>query len=239
MHSETQTKVYATLVYATNDPMLKVGLTGSIAVGKSFVVSVLAELGCITFDADKVAHSVMEPGRPAHQDIVREFGEAMLSKDGSIDRQKLGEVVFADDGRRKRLNAIVHPRVIEEQNALLQAAEARNPDGIAIIDAALMIESGGYKRFEKLIVVHCDRVTQIERLMHRNQIPREDAERRIAAQMSSEEKLRYADYAIDTSGTFESTRERVVAVYEELLRAQRQLRVQPVVPTEDNLRNPS
>jgi dephospho-CoA kinase len=204
--------------------MLKVGLTGSIAVGKSYVVSVLAELGCVTFDADSIAHSVMQPGRPAYEDIAREFGEAILAPDGSIDRQKLGAIVFANEARRIRLNEIVHPRVIEEQNRLLQAAEAKNPDGIAIIDAALMIESGGYKRFDKLIVVHCDRETQIERLMRRNQITREDAERRVAAQMSSEEKLRYADYAIETSGTFEDTRQRVLEVYEELLRVQRSTR---------------
>lgn len=201
--------------------MLKVGLTGSIAVGKSFVVSVLAKLGCVTFDADKIAHSVMEPGRPAYRDIVREFGEGVLAPDRSIDRQKLGSIVFAEESRRLRLNEIVHPRVIEEQNRLLHDAEAKNPDGVAIIDAALMIESGGYKRFDKLIVVYCNRETQIERLMRRNQITREDAERRVAAQMSSEEKLRYGDYAIDTSGTFENTRQRVVEVYEGLLRFQR------------------
>ncbi|MEK6409364.1 MAG: dephospho-CoA kinase [Acidobacteriota bacterium] len=201
--------------------MLKVGLTGSIAVGKTHVVSVLAELGCVTFDADKVAHSVMDPGRPAYEDIALEFGEGILAPGGSIDRQKLGAVVFADEARRLRLNEIVHPRVIEEQNRLLQEAEAKNPEGIAIIDAALLIESGGYKRFDKLIVIHCARETQIERLMQRNQITREDAERRVAAQMSSEEKLRYADYTIDSSGTFENTRQRVVEVYEELLRVQR------------------
>ncbi len=198
--------------------MLKVGLTGSIAVGKSYVVSVLAELGCVTFDADKVAHSVMEPGRPAHADIAREFGESVLAPNGSIDRQKLGAIVFANEGRRVRLNEIVHPRVIEEQNRLLQTAEAKNPDGLAIIDAALMIESGGYKRFDKLIVVHCDRETQIERLMHRNHITKEDAERRVAAQMSSDEKREYADYEIDTSGGYDQTRQRVVEVHSELRR---------------------
>ncbi|HJZ69328.1 MAG TPA: dephospho-CoA kinase [Blastocatellia bacterium] len=198
--------------------MLKVGLTGSIAVGKSFVLSVLAELGCVTFDADKIAHSVMEPGRGAFHDIIREFGEDVLASDGSIDRQKLGSIVFADESRRKRLNEIVHPRVIEEQNRLLEEAEARDPNGIAVIDAALMIESGGYKRFDKLIVVYCDRATQIDRLMRRSGIEREDAERRVAAQMSSDEKLRYADYEIDTSGTFDETRKRVVEVYDDLVR---------------------
>lgn len=198
--------------------MLKVGLTGSIAVGKSFVLSVLAELGCVTFDADRIAHAAIEPGREAHRDIVREFGESVLAADGAIDRQKLGRIVFADHARRARLNEIVHPRVIEEQNRLLAEAEARDPNGIAIVDAALMIESGGYKRFDKLIVVYCDHETQIERLMRRNDITREDAERRVAAQMSSEEKVRYADYRIDTAGTFEETRQRVIDVYDELLR---------------------
>ena len=198
--------------------MLKVGLTGSIAVGKSYVVSVLAELGCVTFDADKIAHSVMEPGRPAYEDIVREFGASVLAREGPIDRQKLGAIVFANEAQRRRLNEIVHPRVIEEQNRLLRDAEAKNPDGIAIIDAALMIESGGYKRFDKLIVVYCDRQTQIERLMLRNRITREDAEQRVAAQMSSDEKRAYADYQIDTSGTFDETRVRVVEVLDTLKR---------------------
>jgi dephospho-CoA kinase len=200
--------------------MLKVGLTGSIAVGKSFVLSVLADLGCVTFDADRIAHSVMEPDREAHRDIVLEFGKSVLAADGSIDREKLGGIVFADHPRRARLNEIVHPRVIEEQNRLLAEAEARDPNGIAVIDAALMIESGGYKRFDKLIVVYCDRETQIQRLMRRNNITREDAQRRIAAQMSSEEKLRYADYRIDTAGTLEQTRQRVIEVYEDLTRLQ-------------------
>jgi dephospho-CoA kinase len=200
--------------------MLRVGLTGSIAVGKSFVVSVLGELGCVTFDADKIAHSVMEPGRPAYEDVVAEFGREVLAEDGSIDRAKLGPIVFADDERRKRLNEIVHPRVIEEQNRLLQQAEAADPNGIAIIDAALMIESGGYKRFDKLIVVFCDRETQIERLMRRNKTSREEAERRMAAQMSSDDKRRYADYQIDTSGSFDQTRQQVVEVYNELRRLQ-------------------
>jgi dephospho-CoA kinase len=194
--------------------MLKVGLTGSIAVGKSYVVSVLQELGCVTFDADRIAHSVMEPGATAYEDVVREFGEGVLAIDRKIDRAKLGAIVFADAIRRQRLNAIVHPRVMEAQNRLLAETEAANPDGIAVIDAALMIESGGYKRFDKLIVVFCDRETQVARLMKRNQLTREDAERRIAAQMPSDEKRKYADYEIDTTGTMEETRERVVAVYE-------------------------
>jgi dephospho-CoA kinase len=201
--------------------MLKVGLTGSIAVGKSFVVSVFSDLGCATFDADKIAHTVMEPGREAFDDIVREFGRDVLGADGFLDRAKLGAIVFADPARRLRLNAIVHPRVILEQNRLLAEAERINPDGIMIVDAALMIESGGYKRFDKLIVVFCSRETQIERLMQRNNINREDAELRVAAQMPSEDKRRYADYEIDTSGTLEETRARVVEVYHLLVEVQK------------------
>lgn len=197
--------------------MLKVGLTGSIAVGKSFVLSIFRELGCVTFDADKIAHFVMEPGRAAYQDIVSEFGQGVVADDSSIDRVKLGAIVFADADRRKRLNEIVHPRVIEEQNRLLQEAEKSDPNGVAIVDAALMIESGGYKRFDKIIVVFCDPEMQIERLMRRNQITRAEAELRIAAQMPSEEKRRYADYEIDTSGAFDQTRKLVTEVYKDLL----------------------
>ncbi|HKG20474.1 MAG TPA: dephospho-CoA kinase [Blastocatellia bacterium] len=196
--------------------MLKIGLTGSIAVGKSSVISILSELGCVTFDADKIAHSVMEPGREAYDDIVREYGREVLAGDGTIDRVKLGAIVFADAARRNRLNEIVHPRVIEEQNSLLAAAEARDPSAIAIVDAALMIESGGYKRFDRLIVIFCRPELQIERLMRRNGITREDAERRVAAQMPSDEKRRYADYEIDTSGDFEETRRRVIEVHAQL-----------------------
>lgn len=198
--------------------MLKVGLTGSIAVGKSFVLSILADLGCATFDADKIAHSVMEPGREAYRDVVGEFGSEVVRQDGAIDRARLGAIVFADPARRTRLNEIVHPRVIEEQNRLLAEAEAQGRARISVVDAALMIESGGYKRFDKLIVVFCDRETQITRLMSRNQLTREEAEMRVAAQMSSEEKRRYADYEIDTSGTIDETRRRVIEVYNDLLR---------------------
>lgn len=206
--------------------MLKVGLTGSIAVGKSSVLSVFRELGCAVFDADKIAHSVMEPGREAYRDIVKEFGEEILAADKTIDRAKLGAVVFADAERRKRLNEIVHPRVIEEQNLLLREVDERTPDSIAIVDAALMIESGGYKRFDKLIVVFCDPQSQLERLMRRNNLSREAAELRIRAQMSSDEKRKYADYEIDTSGSLEETRKRVIEVYEELRRFQ-QLKTKP------------
>lgn len=194
-------------------------MTGSIAVGKSFVLSVLRELGCVTFDADKIAHFVMEPGGAAYEEVIREFGREVVREDGAIDRARLGAIVFADAARRRRLNEIVHPHVIEEQNRLLREANESDPNQIAVVDAALMIESGGHKRFDKLIVVFCDPEMQIERLMRRNQMTRPEAEMRIAAQMPSSEKRRYADYEIDTSGAFDQTRARVTEVYMDLLRS--------------------
>jgi dephospho-CoA kinase len=197
--------------------MLKVGLTGSIAVGKTHVVAVLKDLGCVVFDADKLAHAVMEPGQPAYDEVIREFGSEVVGPDAAIDRTKLGAIVFSDDARRKRLNEIVHPRVKDEQDRLLREAEGADPNGIAVVDAALMIESGGYKRFDKLIVVFCDRESQVRRLMARNAIGREEAEQRISAQMPSEEKRRYADYEIDTSGSYDDTRQRTVEVHRKLM----------------------
>ena len=197
--------------------MLKVGLTGSIAVGKSFVRGVFRDLGCHVLDADKTAREVVEPGTDGLRQIVREFGTSVLRPDGELDRNKLGAIVFADEQKRKLLNSIVHPLVIASQDRWIKMTAENDPRGIAIIDAALMIESGGYKRFDKLIVVFCERETQIERLMTRNQITRADAERRIAAQMTSSEKRQYADYEIDTTGSMAETRERVRQVYNTLL----------------------
>ncbi len=198
--------------------MLKVGLTGGIAVGKSFVVSVLRELGCEVLDADVVAHQAIEPGKPAYQDIVSEFGTGVLpgvfNADGTINRPALGAIVFGDEAKRLRLNAIVHPRVFEAQATWLATL---NPSAIAVIDAALMIETGSYKRFDKVVVVHCTPELQLERLMVRNQLTREQAEARIAAQMPSAEKVKVADYTIETSLGFEDTRRQVEALYSHLM----------------------
>jgi dephospho-CoA kinase len=196
--------------------MLKVGLTGGIATGKSYVVSVLRELGCEVIDADTVAHQVVEPGKSAYHDIVKEFGPEVLNADGTINRAALGGVVFADQAKRERLNAIVHPRVFEAQAEWLAAVTARKPDAIAVFDAALMIETGSYKSFDKLIVVYCEAQLQIARLMARNNLTRAQAEVRINAQMPSAEKLKYADFTINTSLGFEDTRRQTEALYAKL-----------------------
>lgn len=196
--------------------MLRVGLTGSIATGKSFVSGVLAGLGCRVVDADELARRVVEPGTEGLRAVVEEFGAEVLSADGALERARLGAMVFGDARRRERLNAILHPLIIAEQDALLRRWEAEDPRGIGVVDAALMIESGGYRRFDKLVVVHCRPEAQLERLMRRNSLSRAEAERRIAAQMPQEEKLLYADFSIDTSGSFEETRARTEEVYKAL-----------------------
>ena len=196
--------------------MLRVGLTGSIGVGKTFVTSVLAELGCHVLDADDLAREVVAPGTAALQKVVAEFGSEVLQSDGTLDRAKLGAIVFADPGRRQLLNSILHPYIIAEQDQRLREWEAEDPDGIGVVDAALMIESGGYKRFDKLIVVHCRPEVQLERLMLRNDLSRAEAEQRVSAQMDQEEKKKCADYLIDTSDGFDATREQTRTVFEQL-----------------------
>lgn len=196
--------------------MLKVGLTGSIAVGKSFVCERLRELGCFVIDADRIARDVVKRGTKGLQSITENFGTEVLQANGELDRIRLGAIVFADEARRQLLNSIVHPLVIEAQNKWLAEREAENPQGIAVADAALMIESGGYLRFEKLIVVWCESETQIARLMTRNNLSRDEAVRRINAQMPQEEKKNYADYLIDTTAGFETTRKQTVEIFEQL-----------------------
>jgi len=196
--------------------MLKVGLTGSIAVGKSFVCEVLRELGCFVLDADLTAREVVAPGTEGLNQIVKEFGEVVLNTNGELNRELLGSIVFREPKKRERLNSIIHPRVIESQDQWMMERERENPHGIAVIDAALMIESGGYKRFEKLIVVWCEAEVQISRLMKRNGLSREGAILRITSQMPQDEKKRFADYLIDTTNGFDETRRLTTLVFEEL-----------------------
>jgi len=196
--------------------MLRVGLTGSIAVGKSFVSAVLAELGCHVLDADKTAREVVATGTPGLRALIESFGEEVLLADGSLDRARLGAIIFADESKRTLLNSLLHPYIIAAQDEQLRQWEREDPSGIAVVDAALMIESGGYRRFDKLIVVHCRPEVQAGRLMARNNLSLEEAERRIAAQMPQEDKMRYADLLIDTSDGFEPTRQQTIKVYEAL-----------------------
>ena len=198
--------------------MLRVGLTGSIAVGKSFVSGVLAGLGCHVTDADQIAREVVEPGTVGLQRIVEAFGPVALREDGTLDRAALSAVIFADGEKRALMNSILHPLIMAEQDALLGRWELEDPKGVGVVDAALLIESGGFRRFDKVVVVHCRPEVQLERLMRRNGLTREEAVARIGAQLPQEEKLKHADFAVDTSGSFDETRARVREVYAELRR---------------------
>jgi dephospho-CoA kinase len=196
--------------------MLRAGLTGSIAVGKSFVAGTLARLGCRVLDADATAREVVAPGAEGLRRVAEAFGPRVLRADGSLDRARLGEIVFADEEKRVLLNSILHPLIIAAQDEWLRGREREEPRGVAVIDAALMIETGSFRRFDKIVVVHCRPEVQLERLMRRNGLARGEAERRVAAQMSQEEKVRRADFLIDSSGTRDDTRRQAVEVYERL-----------------------
>ena len=196
--------------------MLKVGLTGSIAVGKSFVLEILRELGAFVLDADQTAREVVAHGTKGLRMLVESFGEEILQPNGELDRITLGTIVFNDEKKRLLLNSIVHPLVGEAQEKWLAKCESENPRGIAVIDAALMIESGGYKKFNRIIVVFCEPAIQLQRLMARNNLSEIEALKRISSQMPQDEKKRYADFLIDTSDGFEETRRRTIEIFERL-----------------------
>jgi dephospho-CoA kinase len=203
--------------------MLRVGLTGGIATGKTTVVAMLRELGCRVLEADKIAHSMIEPGGAAYDEVVREFGRGILTAEGFVDRPMLGAMVFADSRLLARLNAIVHPPVLEEQNRQLAAIEQGDPYAIAVVEAALLIEAGFDKKLEYLVVTWCTPEQQLARLTQqdsargaRRGLTIEQARQRIAAQMPVEEKRRRADDVIDCSGTLEHTRAQVIALFAKL-----------------------
>ena len=204
--------------------MLRVGLTGSIAVGKSYVAGVLRELGCRVMDADETARAVVAAGTPGLRAVAETFGGEVIAADGTLDRARLGRIVFADERKRLLLNSLLHPYIIEAQDAQLRSWEAEDAHGVAVVDAALMIESGGYRRFDKLIVVHCRPEIQLERLMRRNNLTEAEASARVQSQMPQDEKKRYADYLIDTSEGFEVARARTESVYQSLSAEERRRR---------------
>ncbi|MFQ5927586.1 MAG: dephospho-CoA kinase [Terriglobia bacterium] len=198
--------------------MLKVGLTGGIGSGKSTVADMLEEMGCRVLRLDPLAHELMAPGGPAHREIIETFGKEILAADGTIDRKKLARRVFADRAQLDRLNAIVHPRVIERTEELLNETARREPHAIVVVEAALLVESGYYRRLDKLIVTCCSPEQQRERLTARTGLSRAEAEQRLAAQLPQEEKRRHADYAIDSSGALPQTRAQVEQVLAALRR---------------------
>jgi dephospho-CoA kinase len=196
---------------------LLVGLTGGIATGKSTVSAMLARHGAVIIDADVLAREVVEPGQPALAEIVREFGRAVLQPDGTLDRKRLGAVVFGDPERRRRLEAITHPAIRERFARRLAGLMSSGFDGVVIFDAPVMIESGNDRNVDTVVVVATDEETQIRRLMARDGIEREDALRKVRSQMPIAEKARLADHVIDNSGDRAATEAAVERVWHDLL----------------------
>jgi dephospho-CoA kinase len=197
--------------------MLRIGLTGNIAVGKSCASARFAELGAAVIDADLVSRELMEPGAPVYFRVAEAFGPEILHDDGTIDRRRLGSVVFVSEEKRRLLESIVHP-AIRDAIALkiAQIGEYEKTADIVIVDAALMIETGGYREYDRLIVVACQAALQLTRLMARDGLTESEAKVRITSQMPTNKKVRFADYVIDTSDSLESTREQVDAIYRKL-----------------------
>jgi dephospho-CoA kinase len=192
------------------------GLTGGVASGKSTVASYFAELGAQVIDADRLGHELIRVPLPAYQEVVGRFGREVLGPAGEIDRKRLSAVVFADRQKLLELNAILHPRIIDRVGEVAAQYHAEDPHGVVIVDAALIYEAGVADRFTKILVAWCRPEQQVERLVAKAAMSREEAERRIAVQMPSEEKRRRADYVIDCSGAKENARAQVLVLYPEL-----------------------
>jgi dephospho-CoA kinase len=199
--------------------MLKLGLTGGIASGKSAVAAMLREMGFAVLDADSLAHKLIEPGQPAYDEVLQEFGQSVLAPDGRVDRAKLSAIVFNDRAKLDRLNAIVHPRVAEVIFSQFEVWRRAGVRDAVFVEAALLIESGIHKNLDGLVVAWCDPDQQLERLVARG-LSQAEARRRTAAQLSVEEKVRLASEKIDCSGSLEETRRQVEALASKLRRSQ-------------------
>jgi dephospho-CoA kinase len=196
--------------------MLKVGLTGGLASGKSFVAACFARWGARVLQADKVGHAVLEPGGEAYADVVREFGDRVLTPGGAIDRKALADMVFSEPEKLTRLNALVHPHVFARQRLFFQETERAEPDRIAVVEAAIMVETGSYSQYDRLVLAVCPPEVQIQRFLEREGGSEEDAKARMARQMPLLEKIPFADYVIDTSGSKDDTVSRAREVWEKL-----------------------
>jgi len=196
---------------------LIIGLTGGIACGKSTVAAMLAERGAFVVDADRTAREVVMPGEPALAEIVSVFGQAVIREDGTLDRRKLGEIVFADPDKRKRLEAITHPAIRERMWSRIRQAKAEDPARIVVADIPLLYETGQQGLYDGVLVVYVPRETQIRRLLARNpELTEAQARDRVNAQMDIERKKELADWVIDNSGGLESTGRQVEALWREL-----------------------
>lgn len=208
--------------------MLKVGLTGGIASGKSVVGEMLVALGAHLVQADRIAHSLMQPGEAVYNEVVRHFGRDILNADGSVNRAKLAEVAFSSpgygegsrDSRIAELNRIVHPAVLRSQNEWMDAVGQQNPHAVAIVEAALILEAGAKNQFDRIVVVTCSEEQRVARFAVRQKLGYEAARaevvRRMAAQLPDAEKIKASDFVIDNSRSLDHTREQVRQVWQDL-----------------------
>ena len=201
--------------------MLKVGLTGGLATGKTHVAGLLGKLGCYVVHADRLGHEVLLPDGEAYDDVVAEFGSGIVAADGTIDRKALASVVFSNPARLDALNTIVHPHVFRRQNEFFSAVARKDAHAIVVSEAAIMIETGSYKRYDRLILTVCPAEVQIRRFIEREGARDQEARERLARQMPLDEKKKFADYIIDTSGTKADTEQQVRRVYLQLKKESR------------------
>jgi len=202
--------------------MLIVGLTGGVASGKTAVSQVLKEEGAYIIDADQIARELVQPHKPAWNELIRAFGKEILQEDGFIHRKKLADKVFADPKKRKLLNQILHPRIKEEMDRRTKEIGQKDPEAIVVIDAPLIVELGDHREMDKLIVVASTQTQQIERLKERDGIGPEEALRILSSQMPVEEKVNLADFVMRNEGSLEETKKRAKEVFKELRKVELQ-----------------
>ena len=213
--------------------LLEVGLTGGIASGKSTVDAILERLGAHIIDADLLVHDLLQPGMHEHERVVQRFGTGVVDRKGRVDRKALARIVFADDAARADLNAILHPAVRREETRIKDALASRG-GGVVITDAALLVETGRHRDYQRLIVVACDPGLQLTRLLARDGgLSADEARSRLAAQAPLEAKVSQADYVIDTSGSMAETEARAHAVYQRLVEDLDRLRRGEELPDRD------
>jgi dephospho-CoA kinase len=198
--------------------MLTVGLTGGLASGKTFVAEALAALGCEVIHADQLGHEVLAAEGEAFADVVREFGLSILDAGGAIDRKALAALVFENPDRLALLNSLVHPPVWARLERMMHEFADREPDGIVVVEAAILIETGSYRRFDRIVLVVCDEEQQVRRSVKRDGVDEAAVWARLRRQMPVEEKRKFADYVIDTSGEKEQTLLQTRILWEELRR---------------------
>ncbi len=193
-----------------------VGLTGGMGSGKTTVGRLFKELGAHVLDADVISRALVEPGKPAWQEIIDLLGKEVLRDDQTLDRGKIADIVFNDSDKKMALEAILHPRVMAEEHALYQEIAENEPQALVIIDAALLIESENYRKVDKVMVVACDEETQIQRILAGNAFSREDARRRLSQQMPLKEKIKFADYVIHNDSGLPELKEKVEVLFSQL-----------------------